>query len=151
MITLNHSYPEIRKGVSSSYGGNQMLAKGSTMKECGCGVVAALDLVLYLKARDTVPLASSSPLPLWEYNDSLEKLGHRYFPLIPHFGINGLFLVAGLNRLLRAEGLPYRARWMVSGNKIWDRKYAQAGSASHSICWPQFSCCLAKESPELLS
>lgn len=121
MITLNHPYPQVYAEGMCSYGGNQMLAKGSIMKECGCGVVAALDLVLYLRARDTFPRASASPFPLREYNDSLEKLGRRYFPLIPHFGINGLFLVAGLNRLLRAEGLPYRARWMVSGNKIWDR------------------------------
>ena len=121
MITLNHPYPQVRLDTACSYGGNQMLARGATMKECGCGVVAALDLLLYLKSHNSDSHSLPSPLSLQEYNEALEKLSRRYFPLIPHFGINGLFLAAGINRLMRAEGLPYRAKWMASGSKIWAR------------------------------
>lgn len=56
-----------------------------------------------------------------EYNHELEATSRRYFPLVKPFGINGIFLAAGMNRLLRRYHLPYRAFWAVSGRKFWPR------------------------------
>lgn len=123
MIQLLHPYPRVQNGDALSYGGNQMLAAGKNMQQCGCGVVAAMDLLLYLKRYHSSETAKTAPppLPLADYNERLERLNRRYFPLIPHFGINGLFLVAGINRLLKEEGLPYQARWVVSQGRLWER------------------------------
>ncbi len=123
MIQLRYPYPSVSRGMQGSYGGNQMWASGTTMQQCGCGVVAALDLLLYLKryhGTEVLDLAGG-PISLQQYNAQLEQLRRKYFPLIPHFGINGLLLVAGLNRLLRHNGLPYRAKWVSSGKKLWAR------------------------------
>ena len=60
-------------------------------------------------------------MSLAEYNRMLEEMSKRYFPLVRPFGINGLLLAAGMNRLLRRYRLPYRAFWAISGRKFWSR------------------------------
>ena len=123
MIELLQPYLSVEQSGRCSYGGNQMLSPDQTLRECGCGVVAACDLLLYLKRHqaDCSDPLCRWPLDLRLYNDRLQLLQKRYFPLIPHFGINGLMLIIGLNRLLRDEGLSYRARWMISGARLWER------------------------------
>lgn len=116
MLTLQKPFLCIENAGLKSYGGNQMLSDSAAIRKCGCGPVAALDTVLYLE-QTTAP----SPLSLPEYNRMLSDVTKRYFPLIPPFGINGLLFVLGINRLLHARNLPYRALWMLSGGKLWSR------------------------------
>lgn len=116
MIGLKKQYPQIKKGASLFYGGSQMLSERETIRKCACGPVAALDLTLYLE-----PQSPQFPIPLAEYNQELERICRRYFPLLPPFGINGIALVWGLNRLLREKHLPYRAVWAASGARLWER------------------------------
>ena len=123
MLELKHPYPRVQYEDAVSYGGDQLRAQGANLQRCGCGVVAVEDLLLYLRRyhRPGAPAQDDTPLPCSVYNEALRELNHRHLPLIPRFGVNGLVLVAGLNRILRREGLPYRARWMLSGDKLWAR------------------------------
>ncbi len=116
MVVLNKPYPCVSDGIRLSYGGNQMRSDSPTIRKCGCGPVAALDTMLYLERR-----SQDGPIPLPEYNTALTELCHRFFPLFPPFGINGLALTLGMNRLLHERALPYRAVWMMSGSKLWER------------------------------
>ena len=122
MRGLSGPYPEVQNGTHFCYGGNQMLSPDPVIRKCGCGPVAAVDLILYLKHR----CSPSEPfrLPLVYYNAKLSAACRRYFPLIPPFGINGLLFIWGLNRFLRDEALPYHARWCVSEAKLWNRAEA---------------------------
>ena len=116
MVCLNHPYPQISDGLHLSCGGNQMRSDKAVIRKCGCGPVAALDLILYLEHR-----GENTPIALSDYNAMLTAFCFRYFPLIPPFGINGPVFTLGLNRLLHDRGLPYRAFWMLSGAKLWSR------------------------------
>ena len=115
MLGLNKNYVQIERNGRLSYGGSQMWSDNEKVKICGCGPVAVLDTILYLTGRQ------EKPITLEEYNEELLKLCRAYFPLIKPFGINGLLLAAGMNRLLRKYKLPYRAFWAVSGKKFWPR------------------------------
>ena len=115
MLSLSKNYVQIERNGRLSYGGSQMWSDNQTVKVCGCGPVAVLDTLLYLTNRQ------DRTMSLAEYNRTLEEMSKRYFPLVKPFGINGLMLAAGMNRLLRRYHLPYRAFWAVSGRKFWSR------------------------------
>ncbi len=115
MLSLNKTYVQIERNGRLSYGGSQMWSENQTVKVCGCGPVAVLDTLLYLTNRQ------DRSMSLEEYNRTLEEMSKRYFPLVRPFGINGLLLAAGMNRLLRRYRLPYRAFWAISGRKFWSR------------------------------
>ena len=129
MLSLNRNYIQVERNGRLSYGGSQMWSENPTVKICGCGPVAVLDTILYLTHRQ------ESPMSLAEYNRMLEELSKRYFPLIRPFGINGLLLAAGMNRLLRRYRLPYRAFWAISGRKFWPRveDLRRSSAKSHYI------------------
>ena len=115
MKSLRKDYVKIERNGKLSYGGNQMWSDSKTLQNCGCGPVAVLDTILYLTGRQ------DRPISLEEYNRELERMSRVYLPLVKPFGINGLLLAVGMNRLLRKYELPYRAFWAVSGKKFWKR------------------------------
>ena len=115
MPYLQKPYVRILRNGLESYGGSQMWSDNETIRLCGCGPVAVLDTILYLSGRQ------EDPISVGEYNRELARLCRGYFPLIRPLGINGILLAAGMNRLLRKNGLPYRAFWAVSGSKFWAR------------------------------
>ena len=115
MTALQKDYVRVWQKGRLSYGGSQMCASKETIRVCGCGPVAVLDLLLYMTGRQ------EQPIPLEEYNRELEALCRSYFPLIKPLGINGVLLAVGTNRLLRKNKLPFFAFWAVSGKKYWMR------------------------------
>lgn len=115
MLSLQKPYIRVNTETGCSYGGNQMRADRSVIRRCGCGPVAALDLILYLTGRQ------KEPITLETYNRELERLCRHLFVLIPPFGLNGLMLAAGVNVLLIRHRLPYRALWAFSGEKLQGR------------------------------
>ncbi len=129
MNGISNPYISIVRDGKLSYGGSQLYSDSEAIKKCGCGVVAAADTLLYISRfhcpcdcfPDAVALNTDSPVPLPEYNRLLTWLTPRYFQIIPPFGINGLMLVLGLNRLFSASKIPYRAIWAMSGEKLWVR------------------------------
>ncbi len=113
MLELKKPYPSVQNDHSESYGGNQMLSDKAMIRRCGCGAVAALDLLHYLTGEASIPLA--------RYNEELTGVCRRYLPLIPGRGINGLELAFGVSRMLREKRLPYHALWVFSGAKLFER------------------------------
>lgn len=120
-IELQHSYIAVKTPYGLSYGGNQGWSDGN-LKRCGCGVVAALDLMLYLCRWHDVPeapklkaLIASDPISLEDYKHALRYMTANYLPTIPRFGINGIMLAAGVNLFFLKNKLPYRAYWGLTG------------------------------------
>ena len=96
-----------------------MWSDRKVLKRCGCGPVAAYDLLLYLERKHGMRYSDAGSKQ--EYCRELTKLQHRYFPLIYPKGINGVLLTLGLNRAFHDRHLPYRAVWAVSGKKLFSR------------------------------
>lgn len=116
MTELKNTYISVKNGDIKTYGGSQNLSESRAIQRCGCGIVAAADLILYLRNNET-----SSPLSLYSYNRFLKFLNKRYLPLIPKLGMNSLTLTVGLNLYFRDKKLPYKASWLVSGEKFYSR------------------------------
>ncbi len=116
MLKLRKPLPRVLKDNRISNGGNQMWSDKTVIRNCGCGPVAALDLLHYLSDG-----GNQAPISVEYYNAELRGLCRWYLPLIPHSGINGITLAMGLNRLFRERGLPYHAVWAWSGSRLWSR------------------------------
>lgn len=124
MTGLLFDYIHIQNGEAVTYGGNQLLSDKKDIRDCGCGIVAAADLILYLSRRQGRPSPVSENERgnhlLSDYNAFLSSL-RRYLPIVPPFGINGAVLAGGLQIALRAYGFDYAVRLCVSGARLWDR------------------------------
>lgn len=127
MQELKHPYITVAKEHKHFYGGSQMLSASPNMREVGCGVIAALDLLLYLcrfhegcGSGFFAEAAADGVIDSEEYDALAQRLSRRYFPLIPKLGINGLMLAAGLNVFFRRYGFPLRARWGVGSRRLFE-------------------------------
>lgn len=124
MLSIQHPYIS----VAGSYGGGQQHSPDPMVRRCGCGVIAAADLLLYL-SRHHAPhpaeffedLPAEGPVPSPAYQTCILRLHRRYFPVIPYAGINGLMLMAGVRRFFRDQDLPFTARWCFSQGRLWER------------------------------
>jgi len=121
---LRHDYISVPTDRGVSYGGSQSFSEGKVMRHCGCGVVAALDWLLYLQKRTPTARVSflpptDVPLDRTQYTELLYSLSRKYLPMLYPTGINGLMLAAGINLLFLREHLPYRASWRMSRNGLW--------------------------------
>ena len=112
MPELKRPYPCVQYGEMGSCGGDQNWFADENFRRCGCGVIACADTLLYLRGR--------TALSREEYINYVNSL-RKYFPLIPHRGIDGVRLAIGMNLCLRREGLALRAGWSASGRRFWDR------------------------------
>ena len=125
MRGLRQEYPGVAlPDGRRSYGGNQMASPDKVMRRCGCGIVAAADLLLYLhRHHNSMPMfAGLNELPTQEeYEDLLQTLRRKYFPLFYPVGMNGISLALGLNRVFRKNSIPLCARWDMSEAKLWTR------------------------------
>ena len=125
-IQLLHPLPSVQKDMLHSSGGNQAWSHNRNFQLCGCGVVACLDLLIYLsrhhsgcEARALSPFASEEPVPLPLYDQTALSLSRRFLPLIPRLGLNGLSLASGFNLFCLRQHIPYRAHWGVSAKNFW--------------------------------
>lgn len=126
-MELRNTYPGVALPTGVSFGGNQKCSLDAVMRRCGCGVVAAADLLLYLhRWHDdcTIPplgsMGEDCCLTQSDYEKLTCRLREKYFPLIDPLGVNGLTLMLGLNRLFRRWSVPYRARWGVPWAVFWE-------------------------------
>lgn len=125
MTGLKNPYVNITDTSSICYGGNQRLSDREVIKKCGCGIVAAADLIIYLRLYKYPLHGLTNPIPLPRYNKFLKYLNNSYFPLIPKLGMNFLELITGLNLIFLAKKIPLRASWLLSGEKLFERMEAQ--------------------------
>lgn len=126
MQQLQHEYPGIGTPRSATLGGNQRWMKSQVLQRCGCGVVAALDLIRYLHLyRDGfrtdfftgIPESRALPRPVYDLCAQRMRL---YVPVLPPVGTSGIALAAGLNRYFRRYSLPLTARWGVPRAQLWE-------------------------------
>ncbi len=128
MLELQHPYISVDVHGRLSYGGGQQLSKNPMIRRCGCGVVAATDLLLYLTRWHShgavdyfAGLLTDEAVPLPVYDALLRNLRRREFPMIPYAGINGVMLMAGMQLFFRRHGMPYTARWCMAPGRLWER------------------------------
>ena len=113
MKTLKKPFHQVDTIRGTFYGGNQAWFPYRFLKNMGCGVISASDLILHIRGKKR--------LTQLEYVDFAKHLWKYYLPVIPGFGMNGLTLMIGLNRYFVRTGLPYRACWMLSAKKMTSR------------------------------
>ena len=128
MTGLQNPYISVEYAGRPSFGGDPQRCRDRILQRCGCGVVAALDALLYLncwhsdvRIPEFAELTAVSPLPQPSYERALETLRRAYFPLFYPFGMNGLTLSIGMNLFFKRHGLPYKARWSVPKAELWQR------------------------------
>lgn len=128
MTSLAHPYPSVMHNGSPSYGGNQLWSDNADIRKCGCGLVAALDLIIYLcrchrgcNYKAIQDIFRGEFISAADYDAQLQALKRRYLPLIPGLGMNAFVLVCGLNRLFHDFHMPYKAHWMFDKDKLWAR------------------------------
>ena len=127
MLQIRNNYISVSEGQRRSFGGSQMLSGSKTMREVGCGVIAALDLLLYLcrfhgcECAFFAEASEDGVIDEREYDELAQKLSRRFFPMIPKLGINGLMLAGGLNLFFLRYSLPYRASWGMGRAKLFEQ------------------------------
>lgn len=125
VFRLRQPYISVSIESTQSYGGSQSFSDSELMRKSGCGVVAALDWLLYLQRRrprhtvSFLPQTGIEPIEKSLYVSLLKTLSRRYLPILSPSGINGLQLAAGMNLLFLREHLPYRAVWRMGRDKLW--------------------------------
>lgn len=127
MLCLQHEYPSVINCGRTSYGGSQLWFNKKNMQQCGCGVIACGDVFLYLShfhpelgLPDYGCVHGDKPMLLNEYEDYISSLSPRYFPLIPHFGINGISLVLGLKRIIGHYNSVAQISWGEKKDRLID-------------------------------
>lgn len=128
MTSLAHPYPGLIHNGSISYGGNQLWSDNADIRKCGCGLVAAMDLIIYLcryhrgcRYMDMTGIFNEEYISPIDYDAQLQALKRRYLPLIPKFGMNAFVLICGLNRIFHDCHIPYKAHWSLDKDKLWLR------------------------------
>ena len=127
MRQIRHNYISVGNEFRRSFGGNQMESSSQNMREVGCGVISALDLLLYLcrfhpgcRCDFFADAVEDGVIEPHEYDELALRLSRRFFPLIPKFGINGIMLAGGLNHFFRRYDLPFRATWGLGSGRIFE-------------------------------
>lgn len=126
MTALKNQYISVLYESGSSFGGSQRLSGNNNLSHCGCGVIAAVDLLLYIckyhvafDVREIPDLAKLELLPKAGYNELILKMSRRYFPLIPRLGMNGFGLMAGMELFFKRNALPFTCHWCLSDKDLW--------------------------------
>lgn len=124
---LQHTYPGVKRPEGTSVGGNQTLLRSKVLQRCGCGVVAALDLVRYLHLHEPAcrtdfftGVDDAAYLPLPVYDLCALRMQRGYVPALYPVGTTGFSLAGGLNRYFRRYGLPLKAGWGVAKEQLWE-------------------------------
>ena len=125
---LSHSLPVIVDGDLRCFGGTQMLLPRKSIRETGCGLISSANLMSYLTRfhglRDGLfdRFAGLDAIPLSDFNGACMRICRGLLRPMPHLGMTGTAVAAGLNREFRRRGIPYRARWCFRGAPVlWER------------------------------
>ena len=124
MTELQHNYPAVHGAAEPCYGGCQTQMSQKALRRCGCGLVCALDLLIYLHrwhgcGTPFLEGLEANPIDAALYEQKITRLRRRWLPIVYPLGTSGLALAWGLGRFFRKFGLPLRARWAVK----WERLF----------------------------
>lgn len=116
-VKLSRPYICIRRPEGLSFGGSQEWFEEKTVRDYGCGLIGAADVLLYVSRPAQAGEGSGDAasreeaareLTFEEYGRHVAAL-RRHFPIIPGFGMPGWFLSIGFNIIFRRQKSPYRA------------------------------------------
>ena len=103
LICIKDPYPGIKLSSGSTLGGNQRVLKSKTLQHCGCGVIAALDLVRYLhlyhfscKTSFFTGVADVAHLPLAVYDLCAMRMQRTFIPALYPIGTTVFSLPLGI-------------------------------------------------------
>lgn len=123
---LRNRFPGTEEKGGCSCGGNQMLLDNCTLRQFGCGAVAALDLVRYLHLYHDgcqtdlfIGIPDKHALSRTLYSLCVQRFCSSYLPILPHIATNGIFLSAGINAYFRYYNLPFFSHWGVKQAELW--------------------------------
>ena len=102
--SLKRSFPIVKDDERSFYGGTQEWSRKKYVRGYGCGTVACANVLKHTVDRKGPEVSKG------EYIDYTKHLRHFYLPIIPKFGMNGLFMALGMNVYFLRKRLPFRAR-----------------------------------------
>ncbi len=124
MGTAQIDHFEIVRDGRTFAAGDQNWFPKAYLRKCGCGLTAAADLLLYLRAPDCQTgifrgIPPGRCIPPEVYDRYAEAFRRRFPPVLPPFGMNAAALWLGVNGCFRAYRLPYRARWGVRPTRLW--------------------------------
>ena len=127
---LSHPLPVIVDGDRRCFGGSQMLLPRKSIRDTGCGLISSANLLTYLTRfhdlRDGLfdRFSRMDSIPLADFNRACMHICRGFLRPLPHVGMTGTAVAAGLNREFRRRDIPYRARWCFRGDKLWARMEA---------------------------
>ena len=131
-VQLPDPYHSILRNGTLFPAGNQNWFRRAWLRRSGCALIAAADLLLYLRTPDCSSslfrdLPPEGTIPGEAYDRYLERFCRRFPPAVPRLGMNAWTLCLGLNLCFRTCRLPYRARWGVRRRRLWDEAEAMLG------------------------
>ena len=140
IITTKLNTPYV--SVNGSYGGNQSWFQdinnkrhGKTIKNHGCGLIGASDILLHLhqgknvndkKSGESKPASGKYLFDMEEYKDYTLEMERKFFHILPWLGISGILLMWNINlyfllnrkRLKEETGGTFYARCAVLPRNI---------------------------------
>ena len=104
-ISLHRKFPEIKDNEKLFYGGAQEWSSHGYVRGYGCGVIACANVLLHtVDRREAMPSKD-------EYIKYSRHLRHFYLPVIPKFGMNGIFMALGVELYFLRHRLPFYTYW----------------------------------------
>ena len=141
VIQLKSRYTGVCYRGVESYGGNQRSSIDPVIKKCGCGIIAALDTLLYLGRQcrwtdvpELGPLDGDSPISAGKYEESIAAMKRAYFPVLYPLGTNGMALALGINRFFKRYCLPFHGTWRPATAGIWTDMELMLSSDIPIVC-----------------
>ena len=90
--------------VNGSFGGDQSwlekaegTRKGNVLKNYGCGLIAASDILMYLMGGMEHVINPTGEKSMSSYEDYILTMERKYFRILPILGISGVLLAWNLN------------------------------------------------------
>ena len=129
MVKLKHTYIQVQQNGKPSYGGNQAWGQDAAMRKYGCGVIAGADLLLYLSLHKKYCFGTgefpnetdTGNIEEKAYENFVQGMRRRYFPVIPGLGMPWWMLVLGLNRYFWKNRIPLGASFGVRDRNLTKR------------------------------
>lgn len=113
MVELKKSLFQVNNGSEQAYGGAQRWFKKKTAQEVGCGIIACANILAQIGEIGEGNLEKDV------YMNFTEHLRKFYLPVFPIVGMNGIFMMIGMNLFFLRHKLPYTCYWG-AGRKNFD-------------------------------
>lgn len=111
MDGLKQPFFEVHRDTEITYGGAQRWFRRKYAQKVGCGVIACTNILMQLGNGRNADRKEPRIILGSDYMSFAEHLRRYYLPLIPHFGLNGITLMLGMNFYFWKNKLPYRCYW----------------------------------------